>query len=99
MHVRALGVDDREVGVEGGDDVDAGPAVWIGHGFDPGILRRQVAAPVRRDRLERKLRGTGLIASNHSAVAVFFEPQRFRVRLLDAPPQFMKGTCRTVGDE
>src|SRR5699024_7508332 len=46
VHVRALGVDDREVGVEGGDDVDAGPAVWIGHGFDPGILRRQVAAPV-----------------------------------------------------
>lgn len=81
------------------DDVDVRSAVGVWHGSDPRILRSQVAAPVGGDGLERKLRGTGLIASDHSAVTVFVEPQRLRVRLLNAPPQFMERTCRTVGDE
>src|SRR5690606_14130614 len=99
-----LGVHDGDVRVDRGDDVDLlgaaiGPRVGRGHLADLRVDRRDVAARVGAQRVERQPLGPRQVAADHAVVAVLLEVQRFGLAGFDAAAQLAERTSGGVADE
>ena len=89
--VGALGMDDRDVGLERRHGVDLPVAVWRRHLADQRVGHRQVGLEVRPQREERQVRGPRGVPRDHPEMRVLLELERGHAQLrdrgrLDAPP-------------
>ena len=88
--VRALRVQDRDVGIDRGHGRDLLAGVGAGDVPDARILLRKIGADVAAEHPERQARGARAVGNRHGGVAVLVDLERARPVVLDRVAQAMQ---------